>query len=808
MKLSLTIALLASAFGFVAAEELGIEVTHAVECDRKSKAGDQIEVHYKGTLASTGEKFDSSFDRNRPLGFKLGGGQVIKGWDQGLLDMCPGEKRTLTIPPEFGYGDRGVGPIPGGATLIFETELVSIKGVPSKFIRGRETGDHARPPLRPPGPPRRHGRPLAARLGLRRPLRPVALHYAYFLALTAISSALFWLAGPGTDDDGASYSDGLFLAVSALTNTGLATIPPSGLTTAQQAVLWVLMILGSAIWVSFWMLIFRRQAQAHGRGKGKGRETGWLGDELFGGRGSSRGDMVGYELLSGLPSATVPGEKEKVESEPSAAFEGESVAVGSGASVFSGSLTSTNNFQSHQPSSQAQSSSSSAPPPPLPPAPSSHSEALAAAAHPEEPYALTLLALAIPLYAVLWVAVSTLVLTTYLAAHLPPEPEAGVGGRPAPRWSAAFLAASSFTNCGMTLFDSNLEPYHRSPVILGLTATLVLAGNTAFPAFLRLMVWALRAAAPRRLFRGERAALAFVLRSPRRVYTHLFPARQTWWLVLMLAGTTAVDWVAFEAMSFGNPALERIPIGSRILDGLFQAITVRGSGFHVVPVWELYRGLRLLYMVMMYTSAFPIVIAMRHASVPSASVDKLHGEKEDDPELGFHGPKSGKISTLSRIRSLLSPRARSNTTSRTHPAIGGPRGRGRGRGTTSPLLGRQIRAQLLHDAWLLPSVVVVIGLLECSRCATSYSLPSIFNAGSLHQKDIPLASLFDVAFEVVSAYGCVGMSVGAFSGPASLCGDWGVWSKMVLVGVMLKGRHRGLSIVLGDVEGWEEDEGE
>lgn len=50
-------------------------------------------------------------------------------WDQGLLDMCIGEKRTLTIPPEYGYGDRGVGPIPGGATLIFETELVGIDGV-------------------------------------------------------------------------------------------------------------------------------------------------------------------------------------------------------------------------------------------------------------------------------------------------------------------------------------------------------------------------------------------------------------------------------------------------------------------------------------------------------------------------------------------------------------------------------------------------------------------------------------------------------------------------------------------------------
>lgn len=54
---------------------------------------------------------------------------MLRRWDQGLLDMCIGEKRTLTIPPEYGYGDRGVGPIPGGATLVFETELVGIDGV-------------------------------------------------------------------------------------------------------------------------------------------------------------------------------------------------------------------------------------------------------------------------------------------------------------------------------------------------------------------------------------------------------------------------------------------------------------------------------------------------------------------------------------------------------------------------------------------------------------------------------------------------------------------------------------------------------
>jgi FK506-binding protein 2/FK506-binding protein 14 len=82
-----------------------------------------------GTLFSDGEKFDSSRDRNQPFVFTLGIGQVIKGWDQGLLNMCPGDQRKLVIPPDMGYGDRGAGgKIPGGATLVFEVELLEIVG--------------------------------------------------------------------------------------------------------------------------------------------------------------------------------------------------------------------------------------------------------------------------------------------------------------------------------------------------------------------------------------------------------------------------------------------------------------------------------------------------------------------------------------------------------------------------------------------------------------------------------------------------------------------------------------------------------
>lgn len=109
------------------AEELKIEVLKEGSGDRVTKKGDTISVHYVGTLTD-GTKFDSSVDRGEPFSFTVGAGQVIRGWDEGLLGMKVGEKRKLTIPSEMGYGSRGAGAfIPPNATLVFETELMDIK---------------------------------------------------------------------------------------------------------------------------------------------------------------------------------------------------------------------------------------------------------------------------------------------------------------------------------------------------------------------------------------------------------------------------------------------------------------------------------------------------------------------------------------------------------------------------------------------------------------------------------------------------------------------------------------------------------
>ena len=111
----------------------GLKITDAkVGTGATPKAGQTCVMHYTGWLyqnGAKGQKFDSSRDRGQPFEFPLGMGRVIKGWDEGVATMKVGGQRTLIIPPELGYGARGAGGvIPPNATLIFEVELVGVKG--------------------------------------------------------------------------------------------------------------------------------------------------------------------------------------------------------------------------------------------------------------------------------------------------------------------------------------------------------------------------------------------------------------------------------------------------------------------------------------------------------------------------------------------------------------------------------------------------------------------------------------------------------------------------------------------------------
>lgn len=118
------------------AMELGLIITDTKVGDgEEATAGQMAVVHYTGWLydesqpGKKGQKFDSSHDRGKPYVFPLGTGSVIKGWDLGVVGMKVGGQRTLIIPSQLGYGERGIpgGPIPGGATLVFDVELLDLQ---------------------------------------------------------------------------------------------------------------------------------------------------------------------------------------------------------------------------------------------------------------------------------------------------------------------------------------------------------------------------------------------------------------------------------------------------------------------------------------------------------------------------------------------------------------------------------------------------------------------------------------------------------------------------------------------------------
>ncbi|MDZ4726675.1 MAG: FKBP-type peptidyl-prolyl cis-trans isomerase [Leptospira sp.] len=111
--------------GSLIAEDLLIQDTK-IGNGKEAARGTNVTVHYTGKLTN-GKIFDSSLDRGEPFRFDLGAGQVIQGWEKGIVGMKEGGKRKLTIPPNLGYGNRQVGPIPANSTLIFDVELLRVK---------------------------------------------------------------------------------------------------------------------------------------------------------------------------------------------------------------------------------------------------------------------------------------------------------------------------------------------------------------------------------------------------------------------------------------------------------------------------------------------------------------------------------------------------------------------------------------------------------------------------------------------------------------------------------------------------------
>jgi potassium uptake Trk family protein len=367
--------------------------------------------------------------------------------------------------------------------------------------------------------------------------------------------------------------------------------------------------------------------------------------------------------------------------------------------------------------------------------------------------AVRLLAWLVPTYFVLFQLLGCLGLGAYVANN---KASVALENGLNPWWVGSFNAVSAFNNSGMSLLDANMTAFQTSIYMLLTMSFLILAGNTCYPIFLRLIVWTFLKILPENeRWTDYRKTLHFLLDHPRRCYTNLFPARHTWWLLLAVIVLNGIDWMGFELLNIGNHAIASLPNGIRVLDGLFQAFAVRSGGFYVVNISTVRISLQVLYVIMMYISVYPVVITMRNSNVYE---ERSLGIYADDP--GY-----ASAATTSKRKKFSFRRTLTNTPFED---------------TTQYFVSQQLRAQLSHDIWWL---VLAVFVIMCIEASTFEKNPTVF-------------SVFNVIFETVSAYGCVGISVGLPDQAYSFSGALKTGSKLVLCAVMIRGRHRGLPVAI------------
>ena len=223
--------------------------------------------------------------------------------------------------------------------------------------------------------------------------------------------------------------------------------------------------------------------------------------------------------------------------------------------------------------------------------------------------------------------------------------------------------------------------------------------------------------------------LMFLLDHPRRCFTLLFPSSATWWLFFVLVILNVVDVVSFLVLDLNNPVVDGLPWNLRVVNGIFQASSTRTAGFSSLPINLIHPAVQTLTMIMMYISVYPIAISIRGTNVYEEKSLGVYPEPED---------------------------ADYGTTN------------------TASYIGTHLRRQLSFDLWF-----VFLGLF----------ILAITEGGKLGRDQF---NMFDVLFEVVSAYGTVGLSMGYATVDASLVSQFSTGGKLVIIAMMIRGRHRGL----------------
>ncbi|KAF8911487.1 cation transport protein-domain-containing protein [Gymnopilus junonius] len=329
-------------------------------------------------------------------------------------------------------------------------------------------------------------------------------------------------------------------------------------------------------------------------------------------------------------------------------------------------------------------------------------------------------------------------------------------------WFSAFQIVSGYTNTGTSLVDESMLPFQEAYPMIVTMIFLILAGNTCFPIFLRFMIWFLS-----KCCRGAsrmHETLRFLLDHPRRCFIYLFPSHQTWFLLTVVLGLTFTDWVSFLVLDLRNPAISSIPLGVRVLDGFMQAIAVRSAGFVIVPLASLAPAVQVMYVFMMYISIYPIAMSVRSTNVyEEQSLGIFHRDDTSEDEKAFQaaGPR---MNVWSRY---LAMHAKQQLAFGKYPICH----------LTSTIL-----TFLSLDMWWIALSLFLICIIEKNNIQN----PDNFS----------WFTIFRIIFELVSAYGTVGLSLGIPTENYSFAGAMHTLSKLIICLVMLRGRHRGLPVAI------------
>lgn len=296
-------------------------------------------------------------------------------------------------------------------------------------------------------------------------------------------------------------------------------------------------------------------------------------------------------------------------------------------------------------------------------------------------------------------------------------------------WWGVFTASSAFTDLGFTLTPDSMISFGTAVWPLLLMSFLIIIGNTGFPIMLRLIIWGTSLWVPKES--GIWEELQFLLDHPRRCFTLLFPSAATWWLLAILIILNGIDLILFIVLDLGYTIVTQLPVNIRILDGWFQAVSTRTAGFGVVNLAELHPAIQVSYLIMMYISVFPIAISVRRTNVYEEKSLGIYGSQTEERE------DEGEPSYI----------------------------------------GAHLRRQLEFDLWFIFVGFFIISISEGTR---------------IQDPNQPAFTLFSVLFEIVSAYGTVGLSLGYTDINASFSAEFGVIAKLVIIAMQVRGRHRGL----------------